>query len=84
MREIEQTVCDLWNDMSYRRYNKNNRKHAYEKDVFEIEKENIKYAEININSLMDETTYPIGIYEDITLSNCSAIEDLNRINTEFN
>ena len=84
MKELEQTVCDLWNDMSYKRYNKNNKKYAYEKDIFEKEKDYIEYAENNINSLMDEIVIPIGIYEDITLSNCSAIEDTARTNIEYN
>jgi hypothetical protein len=76
------TACDQWNEMSYKKYNKKNRKREYEKDVFELENDRTDWmisvandSDYSFETLM-EVTNPIGLLEDITLDNCFGVEDI--------
>ena len=90
MKNVEHTTCNTWNEMSYKTYNKNNRKNAYEKDVFELEKDRTDWL---ISVTQDsaypfdtamEVSNPIGLYEDLSLENCLGIEDIFDMIEEYN
>ena len=90
MKELEQNVCDLWNEMSYKTYHKNNRKNAYEKDVFELEQDRTDWmisvtedSDYSFDTLM-EVSNPIGLYEDLCLENCLGVEDIFDMIEEYN
>ena len=74
MKELNEQICDVWNEMSNRRFM--NRKNERELDLYEV-------AELFDNSQIDDCNI-YGLYEDITLKNCLAVEDYWEIIEEFN
>ena len=88
--ELEQNVCDLWNEMSYKRFHKNNRKNSYEPSVFEQEQKRLdwmisvtKDSDYSFETLM-EVSNPCGLYEDYSLDNCYGVEDMAEMIEDYN
>ena len=88
--ELEQSVCDVWNEMSYKKFHKNNRKNSYEPSVFEQEEQRTNWvisvtndSDYSFETLMEVTT-PNGLYEDYSLNDCYGVEDMAEIIEEFN
>lgn len=88
--ESEHNICDRWNEMSYKRFHKNNKKYSFEKDFFELEKDRTDW----MISATDDSCYPfdtllevsnpIGLYEDLSLEYCCGIEDIYEMIKEYN
>lgn len=88
--ELEQSVCDVWNEMSYKKFHKNNIKNSYEPSVFDEEEQRTDWmisvtndSDYSFETLMEVTT-PNGLYEDYSLNDCYGVEDMAEIIEEFN
>ena len=88
--ELEQNVCDQWNEMSYKRFHKNNRKNSYEPSVFEQEEQRLNWMisvtedeDYSFDTLM-ENNNPVGLYEDFSMGSCYGIEDIAEMIEDYN
>lgn len=73
MKDFNGQICDVWNELSFRRFI--NRKNERELDSYEL---------AELYDFNEDEIGQYGLYEDITLKNCSAVEDYWDIISEFN